>query len=103
MDMSGENKKQSMNRTICVDGDALDIVFFYDEEWGVWIGQYPFFKEEPRYTPAGKPWRNVTYTGCKWNTNAKYNDCGSCDYLLRERHSDLIGVCCHKGNMKKKG
>ena len=80
-------------RTICIDGDCIPVTFHFDEQWQVWIGEYPFFKEEPRYTPSGRPWRNVTFAECPYHGNPQYNDCGSCPMLKKQSHRDLIGVC----------
>ena len=38
------NEKKKMLRTIRVDEDALEVMFLYDDQWKIWIGQYPFFK-----------------------------------------------------------
>lgn len=37
------DEKKKMLRTIRVDEDALEVMFLYDDQWKIWIGQYPFF------------------------------------------------------------
>lgn len=80
-------------RTFCVDGDSIAVTFRYDEQWKTWIGEYPFFKEEPRYTPSGRPWRNAVHTECIHHGGGKHNDCGTCRYFTKGTPMDLIGVC----------
>ncbi len=95
-------------RTFCIDGDTLRILFRYDEGWQVWLGEYPYFEEEPRYTPTGRPWKNVTNTRCPYAAGV-YDDCGTCPNLTKQSPSDLIGVCfndqlkqpCAVGKRKK--
>ncbi len=79
-------------RTYYIDGDTVEVLFTYDEESQRYIGSYPDFEQEPRYTPNGRPWVNVTHTGCPY-ADQEYDDCGSCDYIEKENSSDLIGVC----------
>lgn len=78
-------------RTFLIDGDALEVEFRYDEEWHVWLGNYPYFDAEPRYTPSGRPWRNVIHEGCPYAS-----ECGVCTHLQRQSPSDMIGVCFHE-------
>lgn len=80
-------------RTICMDGDCIDVIFRYDEQWKVWIGEYPFFKEEPRYTPSGRPWKNSVFTECPHYAGGNYDDCATCCHFRKENKMDLIGVC----------
>lgn len=87
------NTEKTTVRTICVDGDSIQVAFRFDEQFGVWLGEYPFFKEEPRYTPSGKPWRNVAFTECPHHGNPDYNDCGSCEHFKKADPGDMIGVC----------
>lgn len=49
-------------RSISVDDDVIEVRFHYDELCGVWLGDYPYFAEEPRWTPNGRPWMNACYT-----------------------------------------
>lgn len=86
-------KKKEL-RTFHIDGDSLEIVFRYDEDWKVWLGEYPYFKEEPRFTPSGRPWRNAIHEGCPFVTGAG-GVCGCCEHLKRQSPGDLIGVCFH--------
>lgn len=90
------NKKNMKVRNIHVDGDSIAVSFTYDEQFGVWLGEYPFFKEEPRYTPAGRPWRNVSFSECPYHGSSEYNDCGTCHHLKKAESTDLIGVCFHE-------
>ncbi len=82
-------------RTFRVDGDTLEIEFRYDEDWSVWLGEYPYFKEDPRFTPSGRPWRNVIHEGCPHAPN-RGDTCGECSYLRRQSPGDMIGVCFHE-------
>lgn len=84
-----EHKKR---RIYHVDGDYLEVVYYYDEEVGQYFGEYPDFEETPRYTPNGRPWVNVTIVGCP-HADKDYDDCGSCQCMRREQPMDLIGVC----------
>lgn len=87
------NKEETKVRTICVDADAIEVAFRYDGQWNVWLGDYPYFKEEPRHTPSGRPWRNAVYAECPHHPDPEYNDCGSCAYFKKEDPKDMIGVC----------
>ncbi len=87
------NEKQKKFRTICVDDDAIEVLFLYDAQWDVWIGEYPFFKEEPRYTRSGRPWKNAAYNECPHHQGGDCNDCGSCLHFKKADVMDLIGVC----------
>lgn len=82
-------------RTITVDGDSIEIVFRYDEEWKIWLGDYPYFKEEPRRTSSGRLWQNAGNVECPY-ADPISTDCGSCCYFKRENPMDLIGVCFHE-------
>lgn len=82
-------------KTFLVDGDQLTVPYHYDEDAGIFIGQFPEFDAEPRYTPSGRPWRSVVSDGCPYATG-DYGDCGSCPYLIKEETRDIIGVCFHE-------
>lgn len=82
-------------RTYELDGDSLEVTYRYDEDVGMYLGDYPDFAEEPRYTPDGKPWVTVFKEGCPY-ADKEFNDCGSCSFLEREQPGDLIGICNHK-------
>lgn len=88
-------------RIIRVDDDPIEIRFRYDELCGVWLGDYPFFKEEPRRTPNGRPWMNAGYTECPYAAEHPQDDCGSCPYFKREKPNDRIGVCFHEALRKR--
>lgn len=87
-------------RVIRVDDDALEIRFRYDELCGVWLGDYPYFIEEPRFTPGGRPWRNACYTECPYAAPHPHDDCSSCPHFTREQPNDRIGVCFHDALQK---
>lgn len=87
--------KKTKIRTYRIDGDTLEVLFEFNEACGVWIGDYPFFEEEPRSTASGRLWRSVINDGCLYATG-KYGDCGSCGHLVKEQPNDLIGVCFHE-------
>lgn len=95
------NKQEKTKvRNICVDDDSVAVAFRFDEQFGVWLGEYPFFKEEPRYTPSGRPWRNVAFTDCPHHPNPEYNDCGTCEHFRKADSKDMIGVCFHEANRR---
>ncbi len=79
-------------KTFSLDGDIIEVKFRLDAECDVWHGDYPDFIENPRYTPGGRPWINVTKDDCEYSTS-EYGDCGGCEHLMKQDESDLIGVC----------
>lgn len=82
-------------KTFQVDGDMLTVPYRYDEEAEIFIGQFPEFDTEPRYTPNGRPWKNVVSDSCPYAAGG-YDDCGSCPYLIKAGPRDIIGVCFHE-------
>lgn len=82
-------------RTYYLDGDTLNAALRYDELSGLWIEEYIDFESIPRYTPNGKPWKSVTTTDCPYS-DPVYRDCGTCPHLIKEKPTDLIGVCNHE-------
>lgn len=82
-------------KTFLIDGDELTISYHYDEDARIFIGQFPEFEAEPRYTPNGRPWKSVISDGCPYAAGG-YNDCGSCPYLIKDGPDDIIGVCFHE-------
>ena len=84
-----ENTK---TRTYRLDGDELQTVFKFDENFGIWIEEYVDFESVPRFTPNGRRWRSVTTTDCVYS-DPEFRDCGTCSYLCKEKSEDLIGVC----------
>lgn len=91
-----------ITRTFCLDGDICDIVFRLDEASGKYLGDYPDFSEQPRYTPNGYPWVEAVNDDCPlaesiYPQEHKYNDCGTCKYFQQEKSGDLIGICTHEG------
>ena len=84
-------------RVFRVDGDEVAIRFRLHERSGQYLGAYPDFLTEPRRTPSGRPWVNVTIEGCPY-APLPYNDCGGCAHLKKENSGDLIGVCFHEAH-----
>ena len=82
-------------KTFQLDGDLFTVAYRFDEGAGIFIGLFPSFEEEPRYTPNGRPWKNAVNTGCPYATG-DYDDCGSCPYLIKASPEDIIGVCFHE-------
>ena len=82
-------------KTFHVDDDLLTVPYHYDEEAKIFIGQFPEFESEPRYTPNGRPWKSVINENCPYAAG-DYDDCGSCPYLMKEAPKDIIGVCFHE-------
>ena len=87
-------KKKEL-RTFHIDGDILEVEFRFDADWKVWLGDFPYFTEEPRYTPSGRPWRNVIHEGCP-HASLLGEACGACSHLRRQAPGDMIGVCYHE-------
>ena len=83
-------------RTFQIDGDRIEVEFRYDAEWKVWLGDFPYFTDEPRHTPSGRPWRNVIHEGCP-HASTPGEPCGACSHLRRQNPGDMIGVCFHEG------
>ena len=81
-------------RIFSLDGDEVEVIFYYDESCGKHLGDYPDFESDPRYTPTGRPWVDVTMIGCQYSENEE-QDCGSCHYLQKEKANDIIGICTH--------
>lgn len=79
-------------KTFSLDGDTIEVRFRYDADCDVWHGDYPDFIENPRYTPNGRPWVDVTKDDCP-HTTSEYGDCGGCEYLHKQDDADLLGVC----------
>lgn len=79
-------------RAFCVDSDTVHVDFVYDEEFGIWIGDFPCFDEEPRMTANGRLWKNVSFTDCPYAPK-DFFDCGTCSYLKKQDPKDMIGVC----------
>ena len=84
-----------MRKTFHLDGDLLSVPYQYDAGAALYIGQFPSFEEEPRYTPNGRPWRNVVSIGCPYAAG-EYDDCGSCPHLVKADRHDIVGVCFHE-------
>jgi hypothetical protein len=87
--------ENSKTRVFSLEGDRLDVRHTYDEASGIWIGDYPYFEEERRYTPTGRPWKNVTHTDCPF-ADPVFRACGTCPYLRKQEKQAMIGVCFHE-------
>ncbi len=88
-------------RIFQMDGDEIEVPLIYCEEMQQYIYDYPDFEKEPRISPRGRPWVNVTRDNCPY-ANDIYNDCGSCKYFRSQRPGDLIGVCDHAERNERK-
>lgn len=84
--------EKTKNRTYTLDGDTLEVTFRYDELSGKYLGDYPDFVENPRYTPNGRPWVDVT-CGDECPHCDAGNDGGACGFFHREKDKDVIAVC----------
>lgn len=82
-------------KTFHVDDDLLTVPYYYDEDAEIFIGRFPEFDVDPRYTPNGRPWKSAVSDSCPY-ASGDYNDCGSCPYLIKEEPRDIIGVCFHE-------
>ena len=82
-------------KTFHIDDDQLTVAYHYDEDAKIFIGQFPEFETEPRYTPNGRLWKSVVSDSCPYAAG-DYDDCGSCPYLVKEEPKDIIGVCFHE-------
>lgn len=82
-------------RRFTIDGDILDIEYALDPETGRWVGNYPIFEETPRFTPEGRPWKNVFGSECRYS-DSEFGDCGGCSHFRREDPLDVIAVCYHE-------
>lgn len=93
---------KTLRKYIQLDDDILEILYTYNENLDKYFGDYPDFKENPRYTPNGKPWVNVMDSDCPYHTG-EYGDCGLCPYLKKANPKDIIGICTHESKCNKKG
>lgn len=87
--------QKSITRVFSLDGDRQDVLFSFDAASGLWIGDYPYYEEEPRHTPNGRPWKNVSHTDCPF-ADPVFRDCGTCPHLRKQDRQDMIGVCFHE-------
>ena len=87
-------------RVYHLDGDELTSRLLYEPDAGAFLDLETDFKNTPRYTPSGKPWVNAMDDDCPYGTS-KYRDCGSCDFFLKERPEDLIGVCTNEQKRRR--
>ncbi len=92
-------KPKEKKRLYQLDSDTIEVVFYYNEKSDRYFGEYPDFSEDPRHTPSGFPWVNVT-GGCDYSGDED-TDCGSCQFFICENKGDLIGIC--KNEKLKRG
>jgi len=93
--------KDTIVRQFVIDGDICEVVFRFDKDSEMYIGDYPDFEQQSRVTESGYPWVNATQDGCSKALHKYYPekaclDCGSCSYFITEKSGDLIGVCGSK-------
>lgn len=79
-------------RVYRLDDDTVEVAFIFDLETQLYLGDFPDFSENPKYTPGGRPWVNVTNDSCTFAEH-EYGDCGSCKFFRCEQSGDLIGIC----------
>ncbi|MBQ2758787.1 MAG: hypothetical protein IJE62_05880 [Clostridia bacterium] len=91
--------KQKKTKTYHLDGDFLKVEFIYDELSKRYLGEYPEFSEEPRYTPNGRKWVDVITEDCPF-ADGEDKTCGTCSFMLKQDKKDIIGVCMND-NLKK--
>jgi len=97
---------KTMTRIFSFDGDSFEVIFYYNQDFKKYFGDYPDFEEMPRFTSSGRPWITAMQGGCIHSSRIdsefeKSLDCGSCIYFLKEQPGDLIGICSNE-NMKRK-
>ena len=71
-------------KTFQVDGDRFAVPYHFDERSDIFIGQFPSFEEEPRYTPNGRPWKNAVSIGCPYAAG----DYDACDGQIYKQAHD---------------
>ncbi len=79
-------------RVYCLDDDTVEVDFVFDAETQLYFGDFPDFSENPRHSPRGRAWVNVTNDVCPF-AEEEYGDCGSCKFFRCEHPGDLIGIC----------
>ncbi len=94
--------KENIVRSFVIDGDICEVVFRFDEASGRYLGDYPDFERQSRYTVSGYRWVNAIQDSCKEALHKYYPDkecldCGSCKFFTTEKEGDLIGVCGESG------
>lgn len=77
---------------ITIDNDTIEVEYVFDEETKRWNGNFPVFEDTPKYTPSGRPWKNVYYSGCQYS-DSEFGDCGGCSFFYRQKPMDVIAVC----------
>ncbi len=86
--MYGKENQKTYN----LDGDFLEVTFHYDELSGKYLGDYPEFADEPRYTPGGRKWADAITDDCPY-ADGTDKMCGTCSFMLKQDETDIIGVC----------
>lgn len=82
-------------RTYRLDGDSLEVTFHLDELSGKYLGDYPNFEENPRYTPNGRKWTDTITDDCPY-ADGKDRTCGACSFLKCQDEKDIIGICMNE-------
>ena len=90
--------KDKIVRQFVMDGDICEVIFRFDKDSEMYIGDYPDFEQNPRVTENGYTWVNATQDSCSEAVHKYYPektclDCGSCSYFTTEKSGDLIGIC----------
>ncbi len=85
-------------KTYYLDGDFLEVDFHLDEQSGKYLGDYPDFSENPRYTPNGRKWIDTLTEHCPYGDGGD-KTCGSCSYMKLQGEKDLIGICMNENLM----
>lgn len=94
--------RENIVRSFVIDGDICEVVFRFDKASGRYLGDYPDFERQSRFTSNGYRWVNATQDGCekalhKYYPEKECLDCGSCKFFSTEKEGDLIGICQKSG------
>lgn len=87
--------EKTIIKTYCLDGDFLEVAFHLDERSGKYLGEYPIFSENPRYTPNGRKWVDTLTEYCPY-ADGRDKTCGTCSYMKLQNEKDLIGICMNE-------
>lgn len=80
------------------EGIALEVPLRYDPLSGLYIEEYPDFREHPVYTGEGCPVLFVGEDACPYGEpkdGGTCPDCGACRYFRPAGPHTWIGVCSH--------
>ncbi len=79
-----------------VDGLVVDIPIRFDEQSGIFIEEYPNFKDELIYTPNGHHLTVAVMDACRLSQprqEGRCTDCSDCIHFQRAGERTLFGVC----------